>query len=540
MRQGNEKLAFDCLYASALAEDSTEVLDKFMWVSAFKRPAVAVRWGIGVDLKVSPKSYEGNYYPVGSTQSVPDRASRGNRRTGGPGGAGGVGGAGGAGGGSGRRPSGAGGSPMPGAGMMPGAGAMPGAAGMGMGSGGYPGAGGARSEGAAVLSKTVGELGDELQRRLRDKIQAGDYGEMLVQFGALAAQPAAGGGYGSGYPGMPGMAGMPGMPGMPGSGSAGPLGSGPPGSPAAGSAGAGAGSTAPGASLPDGESPGGGPGAPNRQPPGAGRGGASGGGTATSLGAGVTLLGEGTSKELLGKAADLGIDVVVVFEVEVKENVKTRLITNETRMVVYDVASGESLEKSKSLNNITVQKFRDEKKDDEDPVTVTFDKFFAALDGDSEHGLKVCEMPAELRPEHVESRVAAILESEDFERLPALAEIRFYCHRGLISDGLLEKSFQKVLGEADGSKLASGTEAERAEVVSTLMPRENNSAACGWSVRASRPRDTPLRGPTVAAGGSPRPVTHWCLPRRPLASVAPFRHHVRFAWGRRWRPFNGG
>ena len=82
MQQGNEKLAFDYLYASALAEDSTEVLDKFMWVNAFKRPAVAVRWGIGVDVTVSPKSYEGNYYPVGSTQNIPERASR-NRRTGG-------------------------------------------------------------------------------------------------------------------------------------------------------------------------------------------------------------------------------------------------------------------------------------------------------------------------------------------------------------------------------------------------------------------------------------------------------------------------
>ena len=82
MQQGNEKLAFDYVYASALAEDSTEVLDKFMWVNAFKRPAVAVRWGIGVDVTVSPKSYEGNYYPVGSTQTIPERTSK-NRRTGG-------------------------------------------------------------------------------------------------------------------------------------------------------------------------------------------------------------------------------------------------------------------------------------------------------------------------------------------------------------------------------------------------------------------------------------------------------------------------
>jgi hypothetical protein len=77
-----------------------------------------------------------------------------------------------------------------------------------------------------------------------------------------------------------------------------------------------------------------------------------------------------------------------------------------------------------------------------------------------------------MRPEHVERRVAAILAREGAEPLPALAEIKFFHHRGLISDGLLEKAFQKVLGEADGAKLATGTEEERIEVVSTLLPHE--------------------------------------------------------------------
>ncbi len=82
------------------------------------------------------------------------------------------------------------------------------------------------------------------------------------------------------------------------------------------------------------------------------------------------------------------------------------------------------------------------------------------------------EIPAEIRPEHVESRVAAILASEDFDRLPALAEIKYFHHRKLLSDSLLTKSFQKVLGEAEGAKLATGTEAERLEVIGTLLPLE--------------------------------------------------------------------
>ena len=159
---------------------------------------------------------------------------------------------------------------------------------------------------------------------------------------------------------------------------------------------------------------------PGLSPPGPGMGSGSAGGAPgavnpMSLMVGVSMLGEGSTKELLEKAADQGIDVLVVFEIEVNENQKTNLVVNETRIVVYDVAKGEDLEKSKPLNNIAIQKLRaeDEKKDEEDPVTACFAKLFKMLDDDPEKGLKMREIPAEIKPEHVESRVAAILAKED-------------------------------------------------------------------------------------------------------------------------------
>jgi hypothetical protein len=192
-----------------------------------------------------------------------------------------------------------------------------------------------------------------------------------------------------------------------------------------------------------------------------------------SLGAGITYLGEGTLKELTDEAAKQGIDVLIYFDVTVSQNVKTNLVNNETRIVVRDVVKGEDIEKSKDLKNIEIQKARaEDKKEGDDPVTVAFDKLFKVLDEDGPKRLKVKDFPSELRPEHVEGRVAAILAKEGAEPLPALAEIKFFHHRGLISDGLLEKAYQKVLGEADGSKLATGTEEERIEVVSTLLPHE--------------------------------------------------------------------
>ena len=185
MQQGNEKQAFDYLYASALAEEKTDVLDKFLWVNAFKRPAMAVRWGIGVQVTVSPKNYEGSYYPVGSTQSIPDKPTRSRQNDGqsrgGPGmaGPGGPGMAG---------PGGPGGRMNPG---MSGPGGM------------YPGAAGTNAPaGSEVLAKATGELGDELRRYLQERVDRGEYGEILVELASAPSRPAPG----SGYPGIPAVA----------------------------------------------------------------------------------------------------------------------------------------------------------------------------------------------------------------------------------------------------------------------------------------------------------------------------------------------
>ncbi len=188
------------------------------------------------------------------------------------------------------------------------------------------------------------------------------------------------------------------------------------------------------------------------------------------LAAGIAMLGEGTPKELLEAAEDQGLDVLVVFEVNIKENYKTGLITNETRMVVYSVKKGKEIYKSKDINNIKVQIARAEgMSDDEDIVEDTFDKMFTALGDDPESGLTVRDIPEALTPENVKGYVAALISSEQFDRLPVLAEIKFFHHRGLITDEMLTKAFQHVLGELEGAKLAEGKADERLAVVTPLI-----------------------------------------------------------------------
>ena len=181
------------------------------------------------------------------------------------------------------------------------------------------------------------------------------------------------------------------------------------------------------------------------------------------------MLGEGTVKELLEAAEDQGLDVMVLFDVNIKKNFKTGLVTNETKMVVYNVKKGDYFYKSKGINNVKVQIQRKEDEDEEDLVEAAFDKMFTALDENSETGLRMKEIPDALTPENVKSYVTGLLSSEQFDRLPVLAEIKFFHHRGLITDEMLTKAYQHVLGELDGAKLAEGKPEERVAVIESLV-----------------------------------------------------------------------
>jgi hypothetical protein len=126
IRAGDEKAAFDYLYASIVAGEDEELVQEYRWCGGLRRPALGVRWGVGVEIEISPKNYQGGYFPIGSTQTLPERSTRrGNNQRGGAGGSGMTGPPpGGSGGGllSGPPGMGSGGMGFPGSGNMGGAG----------------------------------------------------------------------------------------------------------------------------------------------------------------------------------------------------------------------------------------------------------------------------------------------------------------------------------------------------------------------------------------------------------------------------------
>lgn len=485
-RAGAGKIGFDYLLAAALVDDQSDVLDQYALSPALGRPTPSLRWGLGTEISVSPRIYEGSYYPIGTHQDGP-RRDRGRGRGGR--------------GGHGRGGSGGGSDYSSGTDMGPGE----------YGGEGYSGAPGADRQQAdmEVITQVAGEFGEQFVARLKERIANGNYGEALPEITKAMREPrrkgrgtrspygrgseAAASGYPAGTGSMPGGSGsaeygssyaeQPGASREPRE-----YGSGSGSYPAQRERGSGSGAYAEqqeyggssgaspareeyGGEYPESGSGGYGSGAPGGAA-GTSRGPAGGG---NGLGPGLVVLGEDQRENLLDKAADQGVDVLVFFEADVEQNRKTGLVINKTQIELWDVRSRDRIVATPALNNYKVQLHREENRRGEDPVEEALNELFAEIDQGSENErvetkLKVREFPESVRREYVEGHISELLDQEDVETLPKLAEIKFYHSHGLIDDATLTKCFQKALGETDGAKLAQGDKDERLKVVRKFLP----------------------------------------------------------------------
>ncbi|MCU0981811.1 MAG: hypothetical protein MUF25_21890 [Pirellulaceae bacterium] len=402
-RYGRDQDAINCLYGHAVisdAEAAKEVLDKMGWITALKRPALTVRWGIAVEY-VAPRGYNGSVYPIGTTQNLSVKGA--------PGG-----------------PAGGGAPPM-----------------------GMPDGGMGGGQGNPQLQQLTGELGQKVVTQLQERMARGDFGQVMASLGKAPAAGAGGMGPGGMGPGGMGPGGM------------GPGGMGP-------------GGGMPGYSAPGGESGMSGSGTASGYP-GSGAGGFGPSGqpqgvpptAAVSLSPGIVMLGVVSAKDLREKAQKAGVDAVCVFNVIVTVNPRLQTIKNETTIHVHDLAQAKELYESKTLNNIQVQIERADPKGDQDPVDKELEALFKFVDANWHVG----PLPAGLQAEHVLNRLRALLAEPHENPLPVLAEARMYQTRGLLQDSHYLAACQKLLGEADGTKLATGSREEKLVIVGKWLPQ---------------------------------------------------------------------
>ena len=178
---------------------------------------------------------------------------------------------------------------------------------------------------------------------------------------------------------------------------------------------------------------------------------------------GVVFVGEGQSKQLVERARQQDLDVLLVFDVRASITRKG-VPLNNTKMTLVDVTSGRDLFEGKGINNIQVNSER-QKESATDPIVEAVNELFAVVDA----RLAMREMP-DLKATHAQRRVAKLVQSRAANPLPVLVEMHYYEARRLITTEQLAQAYQQLLGEAPGSMLATGTADQREEAISRWLP----------------------------------------------------------------------
>jgi len=202
-----------------------------------------------------------------------------------------------------------------------------------------------------------------------------------------------------------------------------------------------------------------------------GGGGMQNGGNTGQLSPGVTLIGEGSAKDLVKMAEQAGIDVLFVFKVTVSPVRQTNQVSNKTEIQLYNVADPKKPFETGELANLLVQAKRASGRGS-DPVDELMEKLFKEID----QKWRLAALPA-LQPEQVLGRIAALLEQSHQNPLPVLAEIRMYHTRRLLQDDHLLIAYQRKTNEQTGSVLATGTEENRKQAIKPWLPGPAAGAA---------------------------------------------------------------
>lgn len=383
--------AFNYAFAALLTdkEAAPELLTQYQWVPGLRRPALGVRWGIGIQF-VGTQEAAKNPYPIGTEQKMPEKGSS-------------------------RRNQGDNlGSPDDLGGDL-------GLADDGL-SGGFAGGNG---QGGSDLKKYTGELGQKVIQRLQARIERGYYGSVLKT--AMADGGSRGGQQGSFAGGNT------------------------------------AGFDPADDAIDD-------PAGAGLDPAGGGNGrrGAGNQGMPT----GVTMLGVGKLEDLADAARRHELDVVIVFEVKVVVNRRTKLVTNNTMLHLFDVQAGKVVKKSKSaLNNIKVQKLSEKANEEEieDMIQDEIDQIFLGP-GAADAVYSVKELPALTAENVLEFRITPMIKEDYQNPLPVLAELHFWLSRQLLKPNHLAIAYKELLGDDVAEKLLNGDDKTKAEVVKTWLP----------------------------------------------------------------------
>ncbi|HBJ37803.1 MAG TPA: hypothetical protein DDZ51_24210 [Planctomycetaceae bacterium] len=178
---------------------------------------------------------------------------------------------------------------------------------------------------------------------------------------------------------------------------------------------------------------------------------------------GIDFVGSGDVASMIGKCRENGIDVLLHFDVIVKETRGEPQYDARCRLI--NCAVGENIAVSKSINKRDVL-ISARKRGNAAVVAELMQPVFDGLDAKA----GAMAMPP-LQPQHAVARIDSLLAKPDVTLPENLAELVMFHHKRLIDDDQFEQVMFFAAGE-NGLKLIHGAPEERAELANTLVERQ--------------------------------------------------------------------
>lgn len=157
---------------------------------------------------------------------------------------------------------------------------------------------------------------------------------------------------------------------------------------------------------------------------------------------GIEILGILSRSDAIKTALRREIDVVVLFDVSLKRT-STGEVQNSAKVVLIDPLVNKELYKTNALNNRAIALIRRDPTR-EDPLIGEMQKFSQLF----ESLFSPVPFP-NMKPHHVDARIARLIDENPGNPLAAMAEIRFYLAKGLISRHHAWQAMRKLNDETE-------------------------------------------------------------------------------------------
>ena len=181
---------------------------------------------------------------------------------------------------------------------------------------------------------------------------------------------------------------------------------------------------------------------------------------------GLGYLGTGRAPELLEKAKAAGLDAYLQFDVSIKQNPKNKAVYNDCSLRLMSVATGKPIGRSSGkIKNIEIYQAMQSR--DINPMSRVSEALSGVFNS-AFNQLRLDPLP-QLTEQQVRSRVGSFIVNPPKNPLDALAEIRLYQSKGLISEDEVFLAFDLLLGD-EGLVLAAGPLEMQQELIDEKLP----------------------------------------------------------------------